>query len=74
MTARKPKGPPARNGFSHHRPAALAVLSKRTDLTWKEARFLGQACITVELSDLQHAWLGDLLTKSDLPPLADGGA
>jgi len=60
--------------FSHHRPAALALLSQCPDLPHKPAGFLGHVCVAPALSDRQRAWLAKLLDRNGLPPLAEGGA
>ena len=73
MTARKLEALPACRQFTHHRQAALALLSRRPDLPRKEAGFLGHVCVAAALSDRQRGWLADLLAASDLPPLIDGG-
>lgn len=36
-----------------------------------EAGFLGHVCVTDTLTDKQREWLGKLLRKNGLPPLAD---
>ena len=60
--------------FPHHRPAALALLSKCPDFPHKTAGFLGHVCVAPILSERQRAWLVKLLNRAGLPPLADGGA
>ena len=60
--------------FPHHRQAALALLSKCPDLPHKAAGFLGHVCVAPVLSDRQRDWLGKLLDRNGLPPLAAGGA
>lgn len=60
--------------FTHHRPAALALLSLCPDLPHKTAGFLGHVCVAVILSDRQRDWLMKLLERAGLPPLAEGGA
>ena len=60
--------------FTHHRAAALALLSACPDLSHKAAGFLGHVCVAAILSDKQRDWLGKLLAKHSLPPLAGEGA
>lgn len=60
--------------FSHHRPAALALLSECPDLSHKAAGFLGHVCVAPALSGRQRDWLVKLLDRHGLPPLAEGGA
>jgi len=60
--------------FSHHRQAALALLSHHPDLSHKEAGFLGHVCVASALSERQRDWLEKLLARRGLPALADGGA
>lgn len=61
--------------FPTHRAAALALLSGDKRLTRKEGQFLGQlAADPTPLSHAQAAWLGKLLDRAGLPPLAEGGA
>lgn len=60
--------------FPHHRPAALALLTKCPDLSHKEAGFLGHMCVAVTPSEKQLAWLAKLLDRKGLPPLKVGGA
>lgn len=60
-----------------HRAAALALLNLDpvdTRLTRKAGSFLGQLAVDpTPLSDKQADWLGTLLERSGLPPLAKGG-
>lgn len=61
--------------FTDPRAAALAVLNSRSRLTRRAGRFLGQVVADpAPLSEPQKAWLEQLLTRSGLPPLADGGS
>jgi hypothetical protein len=60
--------------FTNHRAAGLALLSRYPDLPRKEAGFLGNVCVDLELTNPQRAWLVKLLKKYGLPPLAEGGA
>lgn len=60
--------------FPHHRPAALALLTKCLDLPHKTAGFLGHVCVALTLSDRQRAWLIKLLIQHGLPPLAEEDA
>lgn len=57
--------------FQHHRRAALALLNECPDVPHKPAGFLGHVCVAAELSDKQRDWLGKLLDRYGLPPLAD---
>lgn len=57
--------------FTHHREAALAILSACPDLTHKAAGFLGHVCVEPALSERQRDWLVKLLDRSRLPPLAE---
>jgi hypothetical protein len=57
--------------FAHHRAAALALLNNCSNLSHMEAGFLGHVCVTGTLTDKQREWLGKLLRKNGLPPLAD---
>jgi hypothetical protein len=59
-----------------HRQAALALLNKcpeLTQLTHKEAGFLGHVSVAAKLSPKQQEWLGKLLDRHGLSPLAEGG-
>ena len=60
--------------FDHHRQAALSLLNQCTNLTHKEAGFLGHVCVAGMLSDLQRNWLLKLLVRHGLPHLWEGGA
>lgn len=59
--------------FTHHRKAALALLSGCPDLPHKAAGFLGHVCVASGLSDKQRDWLAKLLARHAMPPLAEGG-
>ena len=59
--------------FTHHRNAALALLSACPNLSHKAAGFLGNVCVAPGLSEKQLAWLEKLLDRNGLPPLAEGG-
>ncbi len=61
--------------FSDSRDAARAVLTHpEAQLNYKSGQFCGGLMFSDKpLSDRQAKWLGDLLRKHDLPPLADGG-
>jgi len=58
--------------YLHHRTAALALLSGCPDLPHKAAGFLGHVCVAPVLSGRQLAWLVKLLSRNELPPLAQG--
>ena len=60
--------------FSHHRQAALALLSERSDFPHKTAGFLGHVCVAPVLSGRQRGWLAKELERSGLPRLAEGSA
>ena len=62
-----------RKPFTHHRPAALALLTECPDLSHKEAGFVGHMCVAASPSEKQLAWLSKLLDRKALPPLAEGG-
>jgi hypothetical protein len=57
--------------FQHHRKAALALLSECPGIPHKPAGFLGHVCVAAEISDKQRDWLGKLLDRYGLPPLAE---
>lgn len=60
--------------FPNHRVAALALLNGNVRLTRKAGQFLGQLAVdATPLSEAQADWLGKLLERADLPPLAKGG-
>jgi hypothetical protein len=57
--------------FPDHRQAALALLNGNHCLSRKAGQFLGQIAVDfTPLSDPQSDWLGKLLDKHGLPPLA----
>ena len=58
--------------FDHHRQAALSLLNQCTNLSHKEAGFLGHVCVAEVLSDLQRNWLSKLLARYGLPHLSEG--
>ncbi len=60
--------------FNTHRVAALALLNGPGPLTRKAGSFLGQ-CVAdpTPLTGKQRDWIGTLLERASLPPLADGG-
>ena len=61
--------------FTHHRAAALALLNSSTALSRKAGSFLGQLVAdATPTTAAQRDWLGKLLDRASLPPLADGGA
>ncbi len=57
--------------FTHHRAAALAMLSACPGLSHKEAGFLGHLCVAPELSAKQREWLAKLLARAGHPPLSE---
>ena len=57
--------------FTHHRAAALAMLSAFPELSHKEAGFLGHVCVAHELSVKQREWLVKLLARAGQPRLSD---
>lgn len=58
-----------------HRPAALALLNGTSRLSRNAGQFLGQLAVDPSpMSEAQAAWLGKLLDRAGLPPLAEGGA
>jgi hypothetical protein len=58
--------------FQSHRDAALALLQKNEGLNWKAGGFCGQLCVSESpLSPAQRDWLGKLLSRAELPPLAE---
>ena len=60
--------------FPDHRQAALALLNGNHRLSRKAGQFLGQ--LTVDSTPMSHAqsdWLAQLLERSGLPALAEGG-
>ena len=61
--------------FTLHRAAALALLNSGMVLTRKAGSFLGQLVAdATPMTAAQRDWLGKLLDRASLPPLADGGA
>ena len=61
--------------FTNHRDAALALLSGNCRLSRKAGQFLGQLAVDpTPVSEAQADWLGKLLERAGLPPLAEGGA
>ena len=61
--------------FNFHRAAALALLNSGMVLTRKAGSFLGQLVAdATPMTAAQRDWLGKLLDRASLPPLADGGA
>ena len=61
--------------FPNHRQAALALLTGDHRLSRKAGQFLGQLAVDpAPLSEAQADWLGKLLDRAGLPPLAEGGA
>lgn len=60
--------------FPHHREAALALLTHRSDFPHKTAGFLGHVCVATALSDAQRDWLLKLLQRNGLPELSRAGA
>lgn len=55
--------------FSHHRQAALALLSECPYLPHKTAGFLGHVCVAENLTDKQRHWLVKLLERNHMPEL-----
>jgi hypothetical protein len=61
--------------FLAHRQAALALLNGNQRLSRKAGQFLGQIAVDpTPISQAQADWLGKLLDRAGLPPLAKGGA
>ena len=59
--------------FTHHRPAALALLNGNQRLSRKAGQFLGQLAVDPSpLSERQVDWLATLLARAGLPILAEG--
>lgn len=59
--------------FPDHPSAARALLAVQS-LSEKEGQFCGGLAFrTAPLSEKQANWLRILLSRHDLPPLADGG-
>ena len=59
--------------FSHHRDAALALLTRHPGLPHKTAGFLGHVCVALVLTPAQRDWLVKLLERHGLASLAEGG-
>ena len=58
--------------FSHHRQAALQLLSGDHRLTRKAGQFLGQLAVDPSpMTEAQTAWLAQLLERNGLPSLAE---
>ena len=63
------------SAFPDHRQAALALLTSTSRLSRKAGQFLGQLAVDPSpMSEAQADWLGKLLDRAGLPPLAEGGA
>ena len=61
--------------FPDHRAAALALLESTSRLSRKAGQFLGQLAVDPSpMSEAQANWLGKLLDRAGLPPMAEGGA
>ena len=61
--------------FTNHRDAALALLNGNHRLSRKAGQFLGQLAVDfTAMSERQADWLGKLLDRAGLPPLAEGDA
>lgn len=61
--------------FRDQRQAALALLNGNYRQSRKAGQFLGQLAVDASpMSEAQADWLAKLLTRAELPPLADGGA
>ena len=61
--------------FPDHRQAALALLTGNHRLSRKAGQFLGQLAVDpTQMSEAQANWLGKLLDRAGLPPMAEGGA
>lgn len=59
--------------FSDHQQAALALLNGNHRLSRKAGQFLGQLAVDPSpMSEAQTDWLGKLLDRAGLPPLAKG--
>ncbi len=57
--------------FACHRQAALALLNSGSTQTWKAGQFLGGLVFSDKPpSEKQTVWLGKLLERAKLPPLA----
>lgn len=57
--------------FTHHGDAALALLNSVPDLRPREGQFLGGIMFTDDLTAKQLNWLRVLLSRHELPPLAE---
>ena len=58
--------------FQTQRDAALALLNQGGRLTRKAGSFLGQLAVDdTPMSEAQAGWLGTLLERAGLPPLAE---
>jgi hypothetical protein len=63
------------DSFAKPRDAALALLNGNHRLSRKAGQFLGQLAVdTTRMSEPQADWLGKLLDRAGLPPMAEGGA
>ena len=61
--------------FSDHLAAALVLLNGNHRLSRKAGQFLGQLAVdSTPMSEAQADWLGKLLDRAGLPPMAEGGA
>lgn len=61
--------------FTNHRDAALALLNGGYRFSRKAGQFLGQLAVDATLmSEAQAKWLGKLLERSGMPPMAEGDA
>ena len=61
--------------FPDHRAAAFALLTGNHRLSRKAGQFLGQLAVdSTPMSEAQADWLAKLLDRSELPPMAEGGA
>lgn len=61
--------------FPDHRMAALALLNGKKCLSRKAGQFLGQLAVDpTPMSEAQAHWLGKLLSREGLPPLAQGSS
>ena len=61
--------------FRNHRDAALALLNGTSRFSRKAGQFLGQLAVDPSpMSEAQADWLGKLLDRAGLPPMAEGGA
>ena len=61
--------------YPDHRAAALALLNGNHRLSRKAGQFLGQLAVdSSPMSEAQADWLGKLLDRAGLQPMAEGGA